>query len=141
MKKRRVQHRQSDSGFHLAGEISQGLPIDESVAGESLTIPADTIEEGEIVYRAARSDLQEFGIERGDFIVVERRPDGHASSAELVVAMIGDRAFVGHWWIKRGRRAVVGDASSVVAEEGGLQVRGAITAIVRPTGGTFSPRP
>jgi SOS-response transcriptional repressor LexA len=141
MTKRRIRHRKRDSGFHLAGEISQGLPIDESVAGEPLTIPADTIDEGEIVYRAARSDLQEFGIERGDFLVVERRPDGHASSAELVVAMIGDRAFVGHWWSKRGRRAVVGDASSVVAEKRSLQVVGAITAIVRPTGGTPSPRP
>jgi SOS-response transcriptional repressor LexA len=141
MKKRRVRHRQSDSGLHLAGEISQGSPIDESVAGEPLTIPADTIDEGEIVYRAARSDLQEFGIERGDFLVVERRPDGHASSAELVVAMIGDRAFVGHWWGKHGKRAVMGDAHSVVAEGRGLQIFGAITAIVRPLAETFSPRP
>jgi hypothetical protein len=139
MTKRRIRHRQRDSGFQLAGEISQGLPIDESVAGEPLTIPADTIEEGEIVYRAARSDLEDFGIERGDFLVVERRPDGHAASAELVVAMIG-RAFVGHWWSKRGRHAVIGDASSVVAEERGLQVVGAITAIVRPVGAASSTR-
>jgi len=138
MTKRRIRHRQRDGGLQLAGEISQGQPIDEDVAGEPLTIPADTIEEGEIVYRAARSDLLEFGIERGDFLVVERRPDGHAASAELVVAMIGDRAFVGHWWSKRGRRAVIGYASSVVAEERGLQVIGAITAIVRPVGGASS---
>jgi len=141
MKKRRVQHRQSDSGFRLAGEISQALPIDNGAAGERLTIPADIIEAKEIVYRAAREDLQEFGIECGDLLVVEQRPDGHAASAELVVARIGDRVFVGHWWGKRGRRAVMGDAYSVVAEERGLQVVGAITAIVRPTGGTSSPRP
>jgi SOS-response transcriptional repressor LexA len=140
MKKRRIRHRQSDSGFQLAGEISQGFPIDARVAGEPLTIPADIIEEGEIVFRAARADLQEFGIECGDLLVVEQRPDGHASSAELVVARIGDRVFVGHWWGKHGRRAVMGDANSVVAEERGLQIVGAITAIVRPTGGAFSPR-
>src|SRR5207248_2930681 len=109
--------------------------------GEPLTIPADTIEEGEIVYRAARADLQEFGIECGDLLIVEQRSDGRAASAELVVAMIGDRVFVGHWWGKHGRRAVMGDASSVVAEGRGLQIFGAITAIVRPTGATFSPRP
>jgi hypothetical protein len=141
MTKRRVRPRQSDSGFQLAGEISQGLPINAGVAGELLTIPADIIEEGEIVFRAARSDLQEFGIERGDLLIVEQRADGHAASAELVIARIGDRMFVGHWWGKHGRRAVMGDASSVVAEERGLQVVGSITAIVRRTGGTASPRP
>jgi len=141
MTKPRIRHRRSESGLQLAGEISQGLPIDAGAAGERLTIPADIIEEKEIVYRAAREDLQEFGIECGDLLVVEQRPDGHAASAELVVARIGDRVFVGHWWGKRGRRAVMGDASSVVAEERGLQVVGAITAIVRPTGRTSSPRP
>lgn len=122
MKKRRIRDRQSDSGFQLAGEISQGSPIDAGVAGEPLTIPAGIIEEGEIVFRAARADLQEFGIERSDLLVVEQRPDGHAASAELVVARIGDRVFVGHWWGKHGRRAVVGDKYSVVAEERGLHV-------------------
>jgi len=141
MTRRRIRDRQCDSGFQLAGEISQGSPIDAGVAGEPLTIPADTIEEGEIVFRAARADLQEFGIERGDLLVVEQRTDGHAASAELVVARIGDRVFVGHWWGKHGRRAVMGDLSSVVAEEHGLHIVGAVTAIVRMSGGTSSPRP
>ncbi|HXA18717.1 MAG TPA: hypothetical protein VN380_17110 [Thermoanaerobaculia bacterium] len=141
MTKRRIRDRQSESGFQLAGEISQGSPIDTSIAGEPLAIPADIIEEGEIVFRAARADLQEFGIECGDLLVVEQRTDGHATSAELVVAMIGDRAFIGHWWAKHGRRAVVGVPYSVVAEERGLQVVGAITAIVRMSCGTSSPRP
>jgi hypothetical protein len=141
MTKRRIRHRQRDSGYQLAGEISQGSPIDARVAGEPLTIPTDIIEEGEIVFRAARADLQEFGIECGDLLVVEQRSDGRAASAELVVAMIGDRVFVGHWWGKHGKRAVMGDAHSVVAEGRGLQVFGAITAIVRPTGAAFSPRP
>lgn len=141
MKKRCIRDRQSDGGFQLAGEISQGSQIDAGAASEPLTIPADIIEEGEIVFRAARSDLQEFGIECGDLLVVEQRPDGHAASAELVVAMIGDRAFVGHWWGKHGRRAVMGDLSSVVVEEHGLHIVGAITAIVRMSGGTSSPRP
>jgi len=141
MTKRRIRDRQSDSGFQLAGGVLQGSPIDAGVAGEPLTIPADIIEEGEIVFRAARAELLEFGIECGDLLVVERRADGHAASAELVVARIGDRVFVGHWCGKHRRRAVMGDAFSVVAEERGLQVVGAITAIVRPDGGAFTPRP
>jgi SOS-response transcriptional repressor LexA len=134
MTKRRVQRRQNASGFQLAGEISQGLPIDEGAAGERLMIPADFIEEKEVVFRAARWDLEEFGVECGDLLIVEQRPDGHAASGELVVARIGDRVLVGHWWGKRGRRAVVGHSLSVVAEERGLQVIGAITAIVRMIG-------
>lgn len=141
MTKRRVRHGQSDGSFQLAGEISQGLPIDGGVGGEPLTIPADIIEDEEIIFRAARADLQEFGIECGDLLVVERRSDGRAASAELVVAMVGDGVFVGHWWGKHGRRAVMGDAYSVVVEERGLQVIGAITAIVRMSGGTSSRRP
>ncbi len=141
MRKRRVPHGQSDGVFRLAGAISQGLPIDASVAGERLTIPADIVEEKEIVFRAARWDLQEFGIECGDLLVVEQRPDGQAATAELVVAMIGDRVFVGHWWGKHGKRAVMGDSHSVVAEEHGLHIVGAITSIVRMSGGTSSPRP
>ncbi len=135
MTKRRVQRRQNPSGFQLAGEISQGLPIDEGAAvGERLMIPADFIEETEVVFRAARWDLEEFGVECGDLLIVEQRPDGHAASGELVVARVGDRVLVGHWWVKRGRRAVVGHSLSVVAEERGLQVIGAITAIVRMIG-------
>jgi SOS-response transcriptional repressor LexA len=139
MTKRRIRHRQSESGFQLAGEISQGLPIDAGAAGERVMIPPEFIEEKEVVFRAARWDLEEFGIECGDLLIVEQRPNGNAASGELVVAKIGDRMLVGHWWVKRGRRAVVGHSLSVVAEERGLQVIGAITAIVRMTGGSSSP--
>jgi SOS-response transcriptional repressor LexA len=117
--------------FRLTGEISQGLPIDRAVAGERLPIPEEFIQEGEIIFRAARSDLQEFGIERGDLLVVEQRPDGQAASGELVIAMADDRVFAGHWWDKNGRRALISDRLSVAVEEDSLQVIGAINAIVR----------
>jgi SOS-response transcriptional repressor LexA len=141
MKKHPTRHRRSERGFPLAGEISQGLPIDTGAAGERLMIPPEFIEEQEVVFRAARRDLQEFDIERGDLLIVEQRPNGNAASGELVVAMIGDRVFVGHWWIKHGRRAVVGDLRSVVAEEHGLHVLGAVNGIVRVSGGASSQRP
>ncbi len=117
--------------FRLAGTISQGLPIDSSVAGEPLLIPEDFIEEDEIIFRAAQWDLEEFGIEPGDLLVMEKRPNGQAASGELVVAMAGDRVFVGHWWSKNGRRAIMSDRLSVTVEEDSLHIVGAINAIVR----------
>jgi len=117
--------------FRLAGTISQGLPIDSGLAGELLPIPEDFIEEGEIIFRAAQWDLEEFGIEPGDLVVMEKRPTGQAASGELVICMAGDRVFVGHWWAKSGRRALMSDRLSVTVEEDSLQVIGAINAIVR----------
>ena len=117
--------------FRLAGTISQGLPIDSCVAGELLPIPEDFIEEGEIIFRAAQWDLEEFGIEPGDLLIMEKRPTGQAASGELVIAMAGNQAFVGHWWNKSGRRALMSDRLSAIVEEDGLHIVGAINAIVR----------
>jgi SOS-response transcriptional repressor LexA len=131
MSSRRNRHRQRDGVFRLAGAISQGQPIDAGVAGERLTIPAEIMEENEIVYRVGQADLQGLGLERGDLLVVEPRPAGKAATGELVIATIGDRVFVGHWWRKHGRRALMSDRYSVVAEEQGLRIAGAINAIFR----------
>jgi hypothetical protein len=129
-KTRRARDRQSRRVFRLAGAISQGLPIDCGVSGEPLTIPEDYIEEGEIIFRAARSDLLEFGIEPEALLVVEKRPNGQAATGELVISMADDRVFVGHWWGKNGRRDVMCEFF-VFVDEPDLHVIGAINAIVR----------
>ncbi len=128
---RRAGNQQRGRIFRLAGTISQGLPMDSGVAGEPLPIPEDFIEEGEIIYRAAQWDLEEFGIEPGDLLVMEKRPTGQAATGELVIAMAGDRVFVGHWWGKNGRRAVMRELFVLVVDEPDLHVIGAINAIVR----------
>ncbi|MEA2235534.1 MAG: hypothetical protein QOC81_258 [Thermoanaerobaculia bacterium] len=97
---------------------------------------AEIMETNEIVYRVTQADLQGLGCERGDLLIVEPRPSGKAANGELVVAMIGDRAFVGHWWSKHGRRALLSDQHFVVVEEPGLRIVGAINAILRMSDGS-----
>lgn len=119
----------------LAGGISQGAEIDASFAGEQVSIPADKIDEGDVVFRAAAANLRGFGIERDDLLVVETRPDGHAATAELVVVTIGTKAFLGRWWTKHGRRELLDDRLSLITDDARLQVVGAITVVMRATHG------
>lgn len=117
----------------LAGGISQGAEIDVSFAGQHVAIPADKIDEGDVVFRAAGWNLRGFGIERDDILVVETRPEGQAATGELVLVMIESKAFVGRWWTKHGRRDLLDDVLSLIADDERLQVIGAITVIIRTT--------
>ncbi len=117
----------------LAGGVSQGAEIDASFAGEQVAIPADKIDEGDVVFRAAAANLRGFGIERDDILVVETRPDGHAATAELVLVMIETKAFIGRWWTKHGRRALLDDVLSLISDDPRLQVIGAVTVVIRHT--------
>ena len=119
----------------LAGGVSQGADIDARVAGEQVAIPADKIDEGDVVFRAAAANLRRFGIERDDILVVETRPDGHAATGELVLVTIETKAFIGRWWTKHGRRELLDDVLSLITDDERLRVIGAITVIMRTTHG------
>lgn len=119
----------------LAGGVSQGAEIDTSFAGKQVAIPADKIDEGDVVFRAAAANLCGFGIERDDILVVETRPDGHAATGELVLVTIETKAFIGRWWTKHGRRELLDDVLSLITDDERLQVIGAITVIMRTTHG------
>jgi len=115
----------------LAGAVTQGAPIDTSVTGDFVAVPREKLDADDLVFRVARSDLREFGIERGDLLIVEPRPDGNAATAELVLVTLHERAFVGRWWTKRRRRALLDHALAPIAEDHELRVIGAVTVIVR----------
>jgi hypothetical protein len=117
----------------LAGGLSQGAEIDASFAGEQVSIPADKIDEGDVVFRAAAANLRGFGIERDDLLVVETRPDGHAATAELVLVTIGTKAFLGRWWTKHGRRELLDDVLSLITDDPRLQLIGTVTVVMRHT--------
>jgi len=105
----------------IDSEIEQGKPL--KVTGAVVRIPPEVIDEHEIVYRVRRAP----DMEKGDLLNVE--PRNSAATGELVVAFLGPRAYLGHWWAKHGLRElrpVLGESIT-----GELQIAGAVTVIVR----------
>jgi len=115
----------------LEGSIAQGSPIDTASAGELVAIPADLMAAGDLVFRAS-TDLAALGISDGEYLIVEPRRRGRAKTGELVIALVRGIAFIGRWWMKKGRRAVMDEKMSALAEGKEVRVFGAITLIVRP---------
>lgn len=110
----------------VAGKIGQGAALLPSV--ESITLPAATFEDHERVYRVADASLAEFDVLEGDLLIVESKRKPH--TGELVIAILAEQMFVGHWWAKHGRRDVMAaDGQQVIVR--GATVIGAINLIVR----------
>jgi len=65
----------------------------------------------------------------GDLLVVE--PRSHAATGELVIATLENCAFIGRWWAKHGRRALLDGDFQAIAEAPELRVLGAITLVLR----------
>ncbi len=115
----------------LAGEIRNGEPVDESVRGEEVLLPASLIEGQELVLRVRGDSMHPLDIEDGDLLVLENRPKGRAASGELVVARIGALTYVGRWWQKHGRRAVVTNPMTDGTTDKRLKVVAAVNVVVR----------
>ena len=82
-----------------------------------------------------KQTLRHEGIEDGDLLVAQIRPKGRAASGELVICKVGETIYIGRWWQKHGRRALLTDGPSEVitgTATGSLKVVAAINAIVRP---------
>jgi SOS-response transcriptional repressor LexA len=114
----------------LAGDVSQGAAIDRTSSSERVLVPTSKIDVGEIILRA-RDDIDGSDIEAGDLLIVECREPGHAATGEFVVVLIADRAFIGHWWEKKGERALMDDKLHTITEDRTMRILGAITVIVR----------
>ena len=128
--------RKSESRVPIAGEIRQGEAVVELSGEESAPLPSSLIEEGEKVFRARGDRLRAMGIEDGDLLIAELRQSGRAASGELVIVKAGQLLFVGHWWQKQGRKALMTDGLAEVTTGGAspknaLKVMAAINAIVR----------
>jgi transcriptional regulator with XRE-family HTH domain len=116
-----------------SGELRQGKPIDETKC-EKVHVPKSLVEEGEIVFRARGENLGDQGIEDGDLLVVQLRQRGRAATGELVIGKIGDNCYVGRWWEKHGRKALMSDGLAEVTVGSAkrvLKVVAVINAILR----------
>ncbi len=129
-----VADNREEASVPIAGEIRQGEAVVE-LSGESTPLPPAVIETGEVVFRARGDRMRAQGIEDGDLLVVQLRPTGRAASGELVIVKAGQLLYVGHWWQKHGRKAIMTDGLSEVTTGGtsksALKVLAAINAIVR----------
>ncbi|MEA2572577.1 MAG: Helix-turn-helix domain [Acidobacteriota bacterium] len=121
------------SRFPISAEIRQGERANENVTDTAL-IPATMLENGELLFRARGDELRAHGIEDGDLLVVELRTTGRANNAELVIAKVGDAIYVGRWWSKHGRKALMSDGFAEVTtgpSARSLKVMAAINTIIR----------
>ncbi|SRR5258708_3063253 len=122
------------TGVPIAGEIRQGEAVVE-LSGDIAPLPPSVVEKGEVVFRARGDKMREQGIEDGDLLVVELRQTGRASSGELVIGKVGELLYVGRWWQKHGKKALMTDGPSELTTGGTskqtLKVLAAINAIVR----------
>ena len=112
--------------IRVAGLLTPGTRIVPS--NERVTLPADRIAPGEIVYRLG-TDMPDLALAMGDLLIVE--PRQHASTGELVIATLQERAFLGRWWTKHGTRKLLDSAFEVIADAPELLVAGAVTLIAR----------
>lgn len=119
--------------IETAGEIRHGEPVDETKK-EKLSLPKSLVDDGEVVFRARGDSMHDQGIEDGDLLVVELRPRGRAANGELVIGRIGRQIFVGRWWQKHGRKALMSNGLSEVTvgrSARSLRVMAAINQIIR----------
>jgi len=130
----RIHDRAGWQQVKTAGELRQGRPIDESKS-ETVSVPQSLIEKGEIVFRARGENLGDQGIEDGDLLVVQLRQKGRAATGELAIGKIGKNCYVGRWWEKHGRKALMSDGLAEVTvgkSKRVLKVVAVINAILRP---------
>ncbi|HYM61782.1 MAG TPA: helix-turn-helix domain-containing protein, partial [Thermoanaerobaculia bacterium] len=111
----RVAEDGGDVEIPIAADIRQGEPADETVKGQLVVVPAASVGKGEMLFRARGDDLAPWQIEDGDILVVELRRGGKATTGELVIGTSGDRLYIGRWFQKQGKRAIVSDGLAEVA--------------------------
>jgi transcriptional regulator with XRE-family HTH domain len=118
----------------ISATIRQGEPADES-GSDSALIPSTMIENGELLFRVRGDELRtQHGIHDGDLLVVELRTTGRASTAELVIAKVGDAVYIGRWWSKHGRKALMSDGLAEITtgpSARSLKVMAVINTIIR----------
>jgi SOS-response transcriptional repressor LexA len=113
--------------------VRQGEPVNEKHS-EMVAMPAALIDKGEIVFRVRGDKLRDCGIEDGDLLIVQLRQKGRAATGELAIAKIGPNVFIGRWWQKHNRKALLTDALTEIALGKGkatIKIVAVVNAIVR----------
>lgn len=105
----------------LEAEVAAGEPMDYSVRGETVLVPIDFAPDGakgEFLVRARGESMIEWGIDDGDYVIVEARPNGIAASGEIVIAWYNNGMTVKRWIRKAGRKILQGSTPETTYEIG-----------------------
>ena len=115
----------------LTGDFTHGAPLVRGVV-EKVSLPAEFLDAGDELYRVVQRGIYELQIQVDDVLVIAPRPDGNATTGELVLCESEGHAFIARWWGKHGRRAVFyDDPTDMLIEQPDLRVLGNLTLICR----------
>lgn len=115
-------------------EVAAGEPMDYSGADDTVIVPAmfaPSEERGEVLIRARGESMLEFGIEDGDYVVVELRKGGVAASGEIVIAWFNNGLTIKRWIRRPGRKLLEAGNVRSVSYEIGPNDQYELVAIVR----------
>ena len=119
-----------DDFMRVCATFTHGYPLDFR-EGELVHLPPELVEGHELVIRVVRKGVTGWNVQRGDLLTVEQRPGGKAATGELVLAAVGRAVYLGRWWNKRGRRALLDVRMQPVIEGPGVKVFGAVILVTR----------
>lgn len=114
----------------IRGTFTQGHAIT-LIEGETVQLPPELVEGHELVLRVAGKGVAGWHVRPGDLLTVELRPGGKAATGELVLARVGATLWLGRWWDKGGRRALLDVRMRTVVEGPDVKIFGVVILVTR----------
>jgi len=113
--------------------VAAGRPIEAIAHPETVEVPEMLLRgEDNFALRVVGDSMVDEGIRDGDIVIVKRQRD--AENGQTVVALIGDDATIKQYY-RRGTRVELRPAnarvSSIIVDEGDLQVQGIVVGLIR----------
>ncbi|HYI13251.1 MAG TPA: hypothetical protein VEK57_29665 [Thermoanaerobaculia bacterium] len=116
--------------MRIRGTFTQGHAFD-FIEGEPVQLPSELVEGHELVLRVVRKGVAGWHVRTGDLLTVELRPGGKAATGELVLVRLGETAWLGRWWNKGGRRALLDVRMQTVVEGPHVKIFGVVILVTR----------
>lgn len=115
--------------YALAGTFRHGRKLEPSTGNvRTVRIPWGHLDPDEKLY-IVESQHPRFNIRPGDILVVKRAT--RVASGRLVLARLGERIYLGYWWAKQGRRALMDEDLRPIVEHQELRILGTVTVTLR----------
>ena len=110
----------------VAGVFRDGREI--APRSGTIGLPRGHVDAGEELY-IVESPRPKLNIRAGDILVVKRVR--RLASGRLVLARLGKRVYLGYWWTRQKRRALLDENMRPIVEDDDLRVLGVVTLSIR----------